>query len=397
MPVADALARVLEGVDAAAGRDRAARRRARPRARRAMSRRCAPSRRPTSPRWTATRCGPTTSRARRRRSKSSAKSPPGIRSTARSKPGEAARIFTGGVVPRGADTVVIQENTTRDGDTRHRQRAGARGTQCARAPGSISRKARCCCEGRRLTDRDLMLAAAMNHPTVPVHRPPESRCSPPATSWCRPAAARAGPDRLFERLRAHRAGARRRRRGHRSRHRAGPARGHRRRHPPRARRGRRYPGDHRRRLGRRARSGAAGAGRRGHRPSFWKVAMRPGKPMMHGRLGGCRCSACRAIRSRPMSAPVLFLVPLIRRLLGRAATSSAARAGDARPRPAGERRARGLPARGARAQARTAAWSRRPLPAQDSSMMAPLAKADCLLIREPYAPAAKAGSPLRHR
>src|SRR5215210_231633 len=31
--------------------------------------------------------------------------------------GEAARIFTGGVVPPGADTVVIQENTRRDGET----------------------------------------------------------------------------------------------------------------------------------------------------------------------------------------------------------------------------------------------------------------------------------------
>lgn len=34
-----------------------------------------------------------------------------------------------------------------------------------------------------------------------------------------------------------------------------------------------------------------------------------------------------------------------------------------------------------------------PFPAQDSSMMAPLAKADCLLIRDPHAAAAKAGSP----
>src|ERR1700720_4784888 len=32
-------------------------------------------------------------------------------------PGEAVRIFTGGVVPDGADAVVIQEDTTRDGDT----------------------------------------------------------------------------------------------------------------------------------------------------------------------------------------------------------------------------------------------------------------------------------------
>ena len=34
-----------------------------------------------------------------------------------------------------------------------------------------------------------------------------------------------------------------------------------------------------------------------------------------------------------------------------------------------------------------------PLPAQDSSLMAPLAKADCLVIRLPYAPAAGTGSP----
>src|SRR4051794_8115132 len=31
--------------------------------------------------------------------------------------GQAVRIFTGGVVPADADTIVIQENTTRDGDT----------------------------------------------------------------------------------------------------------------------------------------------------------------------------------------------------------------------------------------------------------------------------------------
>ena len=36
-----------------------------------------------------------------------------------------------------------------------------------------------------------------------------------------------------------------------------------------------------------------------------------------------------------------------------------------------------------------------PLPVQDSSMTAPLAQADCLLIREPHAPAAPAGSPCR--
>jgi molybdopterin molybdotransferase len=36
-----------------------------------------------------------------------------------------------------------------------------------------------------------------------------------------------------------------------------------------------------------------------------------------------------------------------------------------------------------------------PFPIQDSSMMVPLAQADCLVIRDPYEPAAKAGSRCR--
>ena len=90
--------------------------------------------------------------------------------------GEAARIFTGGVVPPGADTIVIQENTTRDGDTRRRQRPARRRAGTSAAPGSISSKARCCCaKGRRLTDRDLMLAAAMNHPDAAGASPAAGR------------------------------------------------------------------------------------------------------------------------------------------------------------------------------------------------------------------------------
>ena len=43
---------------------------------------------------------------------------------------------------------------------------------------------------------------------------------------------------------------------------------------------------------------------------FWQIAMRPGKPLMHGQLGACACSACRAIRPRPIVCAVLFLRPL---------------------------------------------------------------------------------------
>ena len=46
--------------------------------------------------------------------------------------GQAARIFTGGVMPDGADTVVIQELTARDGDKVTIQKATAKAPQCPR-------------------------------------------------------------------------------------------------------------------------------------------------------------------------------------------------------------------------------------------------------------------------
>ena len=83
---------------------------------RPISRRCAPNRPRTSPRWTAMPCARRMSLPRPSISRSSAKSPPAARLPAAVNAGEAVRIFTGGVVPPGADTIVIQENTERDGD-----------------------------------------------------------------------------------------------------------------------------------------------------------------------------------------------------------------------------------------------------------------------------------------
>ena len=59
-------------------------------------------------------------------------------------PGEAARIFTGGVVPDGADTVVIQENTTRDGDQVEVQKPTAKGRHIRVARARLHARARCC-------------------------------------------------------------------------------------------------------------------------------------------------------------------------------------------------------------------------------------------------------------
>ena len=60
-------------------------------------------------------------------------------------PGEAVRIFTGAPMPEGADAIVIQENTRRDGPTRHRHRRRARcRSMCARAAAIFARATRCC-------------------------------------------------------------------------------------------------------------------------------------------------------------------------------------------------------------------------------------------------------------
>jgi molybdopterin molybdotransferase len=86
--------------------------------------------------------------------------------------GQAARIFTGGIVPAGSDTVVIQEHTHRDGDTVIVEKPTAPGRNIRRAgldftQGQVLLKA-----GQRLGGRHLMLAAAMNYPAVKVHRMP---------------------------------------------------------------------------------------------------------------------------------------------------------------------------------------------------------------------------------
>src|SRR5262249_21402237 len=125
--------------------------------------------------------------------------------------------------------------------------------------------------------------------------------------------------------------------------------------------------------------------------SFWRVALRPGRPMMHVRLGPMHVLG---LPGNPVSSyvcGVLFLVPLIRRLTGRTDNGlgrAPARLACALPKT-DERAAYLRPPLGPGPDGLPVAP---PCPLQDSSMLAPLAKADCLLIREPHAPAAKAGN-----
>src|SRR3984893_18613402 len=76
--------------------------------------------------------------------------------------GEAVRIFTGGVIPEGADAVVIQEDTVAEGGSVTISEAARPGRHIRPAGIDFSRGDVLLARGIRLTDRDLSLAAGMN-------------------------------------------------------------------------------------------------------------------------------------------------------------------------------------------------------------------------------------------
>src|SRR6201985_1624881 len=88
-------------------------------------------------------------------------------------PGEAARIFTGGVIPDGADAVVIQEDTVANGNSITITEAASPGRNVRPAGVDFSEGDVLLKAGIRLTDRDLSLAASMNYPELPVRKRPK--------------------------------------------------------------------------------------------------------------------------------------------------------------------------------------------------------------------------------
>jgi molybdopterin molybdotransferase len=85
---------------------------------------------------------------------------------------EAVRLFTGSVVPAGADAILLQEDATRDGDTVQVNEAVVAGRHIRRAGQDFAAGDVVIPPGRRITARDVGLAAAANHPWVTVHRRP---------------------------------------------------------------------------------------------------------------------------------------------------------------------------------------------------------------------------------
>jgi molybdopterin molybdotransferase len=122
---------------------------------------------------------------------------------------------------------------------------------------------------------------------------------------------------------------------------------------------------------------------------FWKIAMRPGKPLMAGMLGAM---PVLGLPGNPVSAFVcawLFLAPAIERLAGMtvaARVPEPARLGAAlRPNDQREDYVRATLARDAQG------WVVTPFPVQDSGMLRALARADALIRRAPFDPARQAG------
>ncbi|TWB55602.1 molybdopterin molybdotransferase MoeA [Bradyrhizobium sacchari] len=307
--------------------------------------------------------------------------------------GETVRIFTGGVVPAGADAVVIQEDTVADGKRITIKEAAIAGRHIRRAGVDFAEGDVLLRKGTRLTDRDLSLAAAMNHPHLPVHRRPKVAILATGDELVMPGAT-PGPGEIVysngyalhalarqegadtvdlgvaaDTLEATTAGIRRAREsGADILITTGGA----------------SVGDHD--LVQQALKAE------GIAMTFWKIAMRPGKPMMHGRLGTMRVIG---LPGNPVSSYVcgfLFMVPLIRALSGQQVIHHRReRAVLGRDLGANDQREDYLRARlEARDDGTLIAL---PVNHQDSSLLANLAAAQVLLVRAPFAPKAEAGTP----
>jgi molybdopterin molybdotransferase len=309
-------------------------------------------------------------------------------------PGEAARIFTGGVIPEGADAVVIQEDTVADGNSITITEAASPGRNVRPAGVDFSEGDVLLAAGIRLTDRDLSLAASMNYPELPVRRRPKLALLATGDELVMPgqtpgpgqivysngyalrALARAeGADTVdlgvaADTVEATTAGIRRARE-----------------------------------LGADILVTTGGASVGDHdlvrtsleaesvKMAFWKIAMRPGKPMMHGRLGAMRVVGVPGNPASSYVCTMLFVVPLIRALSGRRSVHHIRETALlGRDIGANDQREDYLRARLEERDDGTLIAT--PVTKQDSSLLANLAAAQALLIRAPFAPAAKAGAPV---
>lgn len=305
-------------------------------------------------------------------------------------PGEAVRIFTGGAVPAGADAILIQEEAEAKGNTVTVRAAAAAG-QFVRPAGLDFRSGDVLLEsGTMLTPRALALAAATGHASLDVVRKPRVAVLATGDELV-PPGSEPGEGQINASNGTALAALAEANGGHAidlgiaadnvDAIRDGAA-------LARAQNADIF-----------VTTGGASVGDRdlvraallddGLELDFWRIAMRPGRPMMAGSLGAMRMMG---MPGNPVSAhvcAVLFLVPLLRALLGRA---------DIHHIVEDARLGSGLGPNDHREdylRARLDNGVATPFPRQDSSMMSLLAAADCLIVRPAGDPARNQGDPCR--
>jgi len=308
--------------------------------------------------------------------------------------GTAVRIFTGAPVPAGADAIVMQEEARREGDQVAIANAVRAGQFIRRRGLDFTEGLTGLAAGTLMNPRRLALAAAMNHATVPVHRRPRVAILSTGDELVEPGTA-PGPDQIVSSNALALAAIVRRAGGEPTMLGIAPDR-----LPEtlaRVRSARETGHDVL------VTSGGASVGEydlmreviaaEGAAPSFWKIAMRPGKPLMMADLGPMRLLGLPGNPVASFVCATLFLRPLLFRLSGRIdvddPTEEAVLGVDVGPN---DLRADHLRATLTTGDGRLVAT---PFAVQDSSMIRVLAEADALILRPPHAPAAAAGSPCR--
>ena len=303
--------------------------------------------------------------------------------------GQAVRLFTGSVVPKGADAILLQEDATAAGTDVTVNEAVTAGRHIRRAGQDFAAGDAVVPAGRRLTARDIGLAAAANHPWLAAHRRPRvailatgdeiampGEPIPPggivsSNSHALAALVRAaGGEPVVLPVAAD------------------------------TREAVAAVADALHGMDLLVTTGGASVGdhdlvieslkTRGLKLDFWQIAMRPGKPLLFGRLGPVPVLGLPGNPVSAMVCSILFLLPALSRLCGlpaappptvRAIAGAALRANDHR-------------ADHLRATVRIDPEGRivaTPFPVQDSAMLRRLALADALILRAPNAPALPEG------
>lgn len=306
--------------------------------------------------------------------------------------GEAIRIFTGARVPEGADTIVIQENVTASGSNITVQETAARGANIRSKAQDFAKDEALIEPGSTLTARDVLIAASSGHGKLAVTRKPIVAILSTGDELVAPGSP-LGPGQISG-SNAYGLAAVIETAG-------GEAR---------------FLGIARDSLASLEKfinasegadilvtSGGASVGdhdlvrpaleNAGAKLDFYKIAMRPGKPLFFGcRSPNGKLQYCLGLPGNPVSALIcsrVFLVPLIGRLLGRETPFEFVQAILAEPLPSNgprEHYMRGL------LDLNSAPPRVTPLKNQDSGLIKSLQRANCLVVVPTDAPAQAAGT-----